>query len=147
MSDLIARLKELEAKATPGNLDTSERTGSQIGVECPACQGEGYVDAESYTNFDAAAIGVQFFGVGDEHGAHEELWRFFMANRRAIIARLEAAERMREALGYLHRDAERFVDLAMQVGRGNFREEAPRQVRNSIAVARAALSLTAEGAG
>ena len=70
-------LEALEAKATPGDLSTAERHISSEWVECPACQGEGEVEASDYCNFDGVALGVQFYGIGKEFGAHEDLWKFY----------------------------------------------------------------------
>jgi hypothetical protein len=105
MTPDIAALKEKAEKATPLNLDTAEQhlSGSHT---CPFCDGDGDVSGETYVNFDGAATGVQFFGIGPEFGALEEFVR--AANPQAVlalIAALEAAEALAreqdKALGIL----------------------------------------------
>jgi len=96
MAEEIERLCEA---ATPGDLATAEGGArDQEDVECPACGGEGSISATDYCNFDGAATGVQFFGIGKEFGAHEALWRFFMANRKDICAALRSVADMRGAI-------------------------------------------------
>jgi len=72
-------LKQIAEKATPQNLDTAEQIMKYSGetvVDCPCCDGEGYVDLEAdYCNYDGKAIGVQFYGVGAAHGAAERYVR------------------------------------------------------------------------
>ena len=97
--ELIETLERLEKEATPGDLSTAGGGArEQDDVECPACGGEGVLSATDYCNFDGAATGVQFFGIGPEFGAHERLWRFFMQNRKAIISAIKENKRLREAL-------------------------------------------------
>lgn len=90
---LADRLEALAAKATPGNLATAERHTESEFVECPFCQGDGEVEAADYCNFDGKALGVQFYGIGDEFGAHEKLWRKLIDNLPTIIAALRAEHR------------------------------------------------------
>lgn len=89
---LSAQLRELAGKATSGDLTTAERHTLQEWVECPFCQGEGEVSATDYCNFDSKALGVQFYGIGSEFGAHEKLWSALTANLETIIAALELQE-------------------------------------------------------
>lgn len=72
---LVERLRELFKKATPGDLNTAQRHVFSEYVECPMCAGDGEVEATDYCNFDGVALGVQFYGIGSEFGAHENLWR------------------------------------------------------------------------
>jgi len=96
---MAEELERLCEAATPGDLATAEGGArDQEDVECPACGGEGSISATDYCNFDGAATGVQFFGIGKEFGAHEALWRFFMANRKDICAALRSLADMRGAL-------------------------------------------------
>lgn len=87
--------KRAEA-ATPGNLDTvndpnDEYGGRSEGVyECPMCNGDGSVDGVTYCNFDDVAMGVQFFGIGEEHGKYEQFFR--AANPAAVLALLSALD-------------------------------------------------------
>lgn len=83
-------LTELLAKATPGNLLTAESVTDEV-IECPVCQGEGEVDARDYCNFDHKALGVQFYGIGDEFLAHERLWSAVMNVLPTLLDQHDAA--------------------------------------------------------
>jgi hypothetical protein len=111
VEDLIKRLKEATQAATPQNIDNSERIeigiDGQKYIECPHCGGEGAVELEAdYCNYDDAAIGVQFYGIGNEFGAAEAYFR--AASPATILeiidlieqqsARLTALESERDAL-------------------------------------------------
>lgn len=88
---LVAELEALVADATEGAISTAEIHTSGGFVTCPCCDGEGEVDMDGqYTNFDGVALGVQFFGIGKHHGAHERLWTFFCKNREAILKALRS---------------------------------------------------------
>jgi len=102
----IAELKRAALAATPQEIDGAQRIehyedGSHIA--CPACGGEGDVPYEAdFCNYDGVAIGVQFYGIGNEFGAAEayfraakpanvldliadaEMWRWFKANYGAL---------------------------------------------------------------
>ncbi|WP_103727618.1 hypothetical protein [Novosphingobium sp. HII-3] len=69
-------LKALHEAATPGDLSAAEEYTASETVECPCCQGDGEVEAADYCNFDGVALGVQFYGIGQEFGAHEALWTY-----------------------------------------------------------------------
>lgn len=93
----IAALKAAALAATPQNIDSAQRIeyyddGSH--VECPACGGEGHVELEAdFCNYDGTAIGVQFYGIGNAHGAAEAYLRAAMPTTvLALIDRLERAE-------------------------------------------------------
>ncbi len=93
----IAAMKAAALAATPQDIDNAQRIdhfedGSH--VECPACGGEGHVELEAdFCNYDGTAIGVQFYGVGNAHGAAEAYLRAANpANVLALIRRLERAE-------------------------------------------------------
>lgn len=90
----INELRELLAAATPGNLSTAERHTPSECVECPMCQGDGEIEAADYCNFDGKALGVQFYGIGNEFGAHERLWS---ATIKALPMLLDLAERATSA--------------------------------------------------
>ena len=82
-------LEGLITAATKGDLATAElHTASEM-VECPLC-GDGEIEAANYCNFDDIALGVQFYGIGNEFGAHEKLWRWFTEHRETILAALRA---------------------------------------------------------
>ena len=100
-------LEKLIAEATPGDLSTAELSREEV-IECPVCGGDGEVYAVDYCNFDHKALGVQFYGIGKEFGAHEKLWSYFMNNAPSILEALtERAsmaaeiERLRVANGIL----------------------------------------------
>ena len=94
MTNLTAQtLRELAGKATKGDLTTAMRHTHEEWVECPLC-GDGEVSATDYCNFDRKALGVQFYGIGSEFGAHENLWSALMSNLPTILAALELQERV-----------------------------------------------------
>jgi hypothetical protein len=95
---MIEELRTLAEKATPGRLETAQRHIAEEVIECPICNGDGEVYASDYCNIDGRALGVQFYGIGPEFGAHEALWSFLMANLPTILTALEALPVMREAL-------------------------------------------------
>ncbi|MDR5797206.1 hypothetical protein QCE49_27805 [Caballeronia sp. LZ008] len=92
----ITALKAAAKAATPQNIDTAESVERLEGgyIQCPTCHGEGDVEIEAdYCNYDNTAIGVQFYGIGPEHGAAEAYFRAASpANVLALIERLERAE-------------------------------------------------------
>ena len=90
---LSQTLRELAGKATKGDLTTAMRHTHEEWVECPLC-GDGEVSATDYCNFDRKALGVQFYGIGSEFGAHENLWSALMSNLPTILAALELQERV-----------------------------------------------------
>lgn len=73
ISEKLSRLSEA---ATPMNLASAEIYDEAEEIECPLCQTNGYVEANSYVNIDGVALNVQFSGIGGEFGANEE---FFLA--------------------------------------------------------------------
>lgn len=101
VTDLTERLRKLLADATPGDLATAERHTENETVECPLCH-EGEVEASDYCNIDGKALGVQFYGIGKEFGAHERLWSETLAALPNLLTTLENLTqenaRLREAL-------------------------------------------------
>lgn len=76
MDKKIAELKKLALAATPQNFDSAQQKTEDGWIECPHCSGEGSVELTAdYLNYDGAAIGVQFYGIGIEHGAAEAYYR------------------------------------------------------------------------
>jgi hypothetical protein len=79
MSD-YTKLRELAQAASPQDIDSAQQIehfadGSRYAT-CPTCGGEGHVDIESdYCNYDGVAIGVLFYGIGNEFGAAEAYFR------------------------------------------------------------------------
>lgn len=100
ISELVQMIKAAVEKATPLCLDTSQEVRNDDDyIECPACCGEGHVDAETdYCNIDGVPLGVQFYGIGEYHGAAEEYFRIVTpANILALTTELEKArERIAE---------------------------------------------------
>jgi hypothetical protein len=110
-------LKRLAEAATPGDLDTCNDPPDEYGgkdpsgwLECPACGGDGEVEGVTYCNFDHVAMGVQFFGIGNEFINYEKFFR--AANPAVILALLSErdelageVERLRIDLGkYMKED-------------------------------------------
>ncbi|MDE1188537.1 MAG: hypothetical protein PW844_19000 [Pantoea sp.] len=93
---LLNELVELAGKVTALNLDTAQSVKDEDGyIECPLCCGEGHVDAENdYCNIDAVPLGVQFYGIGPEHGLAEQYFR--AANPAAILAIAEYVKGLEE---------------------------------------------------
>lgn len=100
-AEMIAELRALRVDATAGDLNTAEIAKTDEWLDCPFCAGEGSVDGVTYINYDAAAVGVQFFGVGAQFVANEALYRALLPALPRLLALAEAglrAEEMREAL-------------------------------------------------
>lgn len=78
-------LKRLAEAATPQNFDSAEEKSENGYIECPHCGGQGEVERQvDYCNYDNVAIGVQFYGIGNEFGAAEDYYR--AANPAAVVA-------------------------------------------------------------
>ncbi|QMV32437.1 hypothetical protein KMC43_gp62 [Ralstonia phage Raharianne] len=116
MADLdLNELERLAREATPQDFDSGEimRNAGEW-IDCPHCGGEGAVQLEiDYCNYDGQALGVQFYGIGNAHGAAE---RYYRAMRPAValtmiacIRELEAAEaeveRLRNLCGEMYQVA------------------------------------------
>ncbi|QMV33475.1 hypothetical protein 8G_00043 [Ralstonia phage Hyacinthe] len=84
MADLdLNELERLAREATPQDFDSGEimRNAGEW-IDCPHCGGEGAVQLEiDYCNYDGQALGVQFYGIGNAHGAAE---RYYRAMRPAV---------------------------------------------------------------
>ena len=89
---LSEEIRELAAKATKGNLKSAQYFIEEEIIECPFCNGSGEIEATNYCNFDEKALGVQFYGIGKEFGAHEKLWFKIIDNLPLIISSLEHYE-------------------------------------------------------
>lgn len=72
----LDKLEALLALASPQALETAEivRRDDEY-LDCPCCDGEGSVDGATYLNYDGFAVGVQFFGVGEQFVHNEEAFR------------------------------------------------------------------------
>lgn len=98
MSD-YSELKRLAYAATPQNFDSAEEKAENGYIECPHCGGSGEVELEAdYCNYDGAAIGVQFYGIGHEFCAAEAFYR--AANPAAVLALIAENERLSKDAKY-----------------------------------------------
>lgn len=107
---ICARLEELLAKATPGDLSTAERHIESEYVDCPFCS-DGEIEAADYCNIDGIALGVQFYGIGPEFGVHEALWGEAI---KAIPILLAAIAEQKAKIADLVEDVNRLDGLATQ---------------------------------
>lgn len=104
----LKKIREAAEAATPGDLDTvndptdehSDRSESDY-YECPACQGQGEIDGVTYTNFDHVAIGVQFFGIGNEHVNYERFFRLLKPE--TVIQLVDEVEQARDWVNTVRR--------------------------------------------
>jgi len=94
----IEALRSAAIKATPQNLDSAHVVRHEGDfMECPTCGGEGYVETgNDYCNFDDAAIGVAFYGIGDAHVAAEAYYR--MARPEPILQLIRQRDELLAAL-------------------------------------------------
>lgn len=105
-SDQLESLKKAAQAATPQNLDSAEIIDRNPGlVECPTCGGDGHTEFHAdFCNYDGKALGVQFYGIGQEHKAAEAYFR--AASPAAILALIERVERADKAVAELRNIAE-----------------------------------------
>jgi hypothetical protein len=91
----IEAIRKRAEAATPQNFDSASHVYEGGDVTCPNCDGEGFVTvAKDYLNYDGAALGVQFYGIGDEPGNAEAYYRAVRPEVvLALLSALEAAER------------------------------------------------------
>ncbi|BBV65677.1 hypothetical protein STW0522KLE44_20650 [Klebsiella sp. STW0522-44] len=92
---LMASMKAAAEKATPLQLDTAQiKRGNSGLLECPCCEGAGYVEEENdFCNIDGVALGVQFYGIGPQFGLAEEYLREATpANVKMLVEALEKAQ-------------------------------------------------------
>ena len=104
-------LERLGKGATPGNLSTAEVKECRDVGNCPLCDGDGTAPygVDTFTNFDGVAVGVQFFGVGNEHGAHQKLWEAYVNNHAQILSALRVAEVVPEIERALKKSADQIA--------------------------------------
>ncbi|KQQ60132.1 hypothetical protein ASF84_05335 [Pseudomonas sp. Leaf127] len=92
-------LRKLAEAATPQNFDTAQEKIENGYIECPHCGGSGEVQLEAdYCNYDGAALGVQFYGIGGEFGAAEAFYR--AANPATILALLDELADLQDLKAY-----------------------------------------------
>jgi hypothetical protein len=93
----LEQLKQAALAATPQDFDSAQDIKRENGwCECPTCGGEGSVESESdYCNYDNEAVGVQFYGIGNAHGAAERYYR--AANPAAVLELIDRLERAEAA--------------------------------------------------
>jgi hypothetical protein len=114
MTDLD-ELERLAKAATPQDIDGAESNdllepGSHI--ECPTCGGDGCVPREGeYLNYDGVALGVMFYGIGNEVGAAEAYFRAVTpAKILALVAEVRALRRAASTWRARAKDAEDYID-------------------------------------
>lgn len=141
--DALEKLRELYAAVTLGNLATAERHIASEMITCPVCSGDGEVEAADYCNFDHKALGVQFYGIGTEFGAHEQLWTAVMANLPTLIDAIADLRARNEALVKVTARSTEGWENAVELGL------IPPQHRNTATIladeGRAALAANREG--
>jgi hypothetical protein len=148
IAGLCERLRAALEGVTPGDLDTADHTESGS-YDCPCCEGEGTVDGKTFTNFDGFAVGVQFFGVGDEFAKYEAFFR--AANPENITALLDTIERQAAEIerlwGALVAKADEGM-LVLETLAKMTPDRAHRHVREGLSIAREArAALTGEDRG
>jgi hypothetical protein len=93
----LSELESLARAATPQNFDSAEYTRSGGLFECTVCGGEGEVELSAdYCNYDNAAMGVQFYGIGKEFRSAESYYR--AANPATMLQLCEIIRRQHEVL-------------------------------------------------
>ena len=130
-----AELTGLAEAATPQDFDSAELKVENGHVECPQCGGQGEVELEAdYCNFDGAAIGVQFYGIGHEFGAAEAFYR--AANPDVVLALIAENERFRKDAKYWSEahDREREWSAQLIEEREGLRKERDRLVEDNLAL-------------
>jgi len=98
-------LRVLAKAVTPQDFDSAEIVCNGGWIECPSCCGEGNLEIDNdYCNYDSAALGVQFYGIGEEHINAEAYYR--AANPVAVLALIgevaELTKRLEASEGRLH---------------------------------------------
>lgn len=114
-------LREAAQKATALNLDTAQvKRGNGGYLECPCCEGAGYVEEENdFCNIDGVALGVQFYGIGEHHGLAESYLR--AANPATVLALLDELEAAEKRIAELerkeqHSDRQSVIDALASSG-------------------------------
>jgi hypothetical protein len=103
----LSELEQLARAATPQNFDSAKEDIRIGGVfECPLCGGEGEVELSvDYCNYDNAAMGVQFYGIGKEFRTAESYYR--AANPQTVLKLCEIIRAQHEVLADVGRHDER----------------------------------------
>ena len=130
-----AELKRVAEAATPQDFDRAELKVENGHGECPQCGGQVEVELEAdYCNFDGAAIGVQFYGIGHEFGAAEAFYR--AANPDVVLALIAENERFRKDAKYWSEahDREREWSAQLIEEREGLRKERDRLVEDNLAL-------------
>lgn len=87
---IIERLKELHFEA--GQWPTEVIRDREDGFyECPACGGEGSIDAELVHRLHAGCVGMQVYGIGEQMTAMEQLMPLLMEHLPALLEVAEEA--------------------------------------------------------
>jgi hypothetical protein len=107
----IEKLKALALAATPQDFDSAQIKREGGWADCPTCGGDGTVSlGKDYCNYDGAALGVQFYGIGDEHVKAEAYYR--AANPATVLELIAEVEQLRA-------DAERYRLMRAQLSSGD----------------------------
>jgi len=137
----LSNLETLARAATPQDFDSAKEE-IRIGgfFECPLCGGEGEVELSvDYCNYDNAAMGVQFYGIGKEFGTAEAYYR--AANPATILA-------LCEIIRAQHAIVESVAHIGVDFGYGPFHLDAGApHTKMAIGDARAALAKANEVMG
>jgi len=108
------KLKELALAATALNLDTAETVRDcslDEEWDCPLCDGDGYAPSgQDYCNIDSVALGVQFYGIGNEYINAENYFR--AANPAAILSLIAQRDELLAALKL----ADEFITNGIELG-------------------------------
>ncbi|HIE9242269.1 TPA: ead/Ea22-like family protein [Klebsiella variicola subsp. variicola] len=121
ITELAQSLKAAAEKATPLEIDTAQVVRGKSGLlECPCCEGAGYVEEENdFCNIDGVALGVQFYGIGPHFGLAEEYFR--VATPANILALVEALEKAQQRNAELEAQNEyirkRYQQLDLLIGK------------------------------
>ena len=101
--------------ATPQNFDTASHVYTDGEAECPTCGGDGFVAvAKEYLNYDDVALGVQFYGIGEEPGKAEAYYRAVPpALALALLAALEAEKKRADEAEALYKSGDKLRNDAL----------------------------------
>ena len=94
--DTIAQIEALHSAA--GKWPTEPVQDSIVSgyYECPACNGEGSIDAEFVCRMHAGLVGVQVYGIGDQMAAMEKLLPLVIDEIPSLLAYIRALEKVRD---------------------------------------------------
>ncbi len=88
----LGALKALMAQAGEWPPLATEGGDGDGYLRCPACDGEGAIDAECMKTLHAGLVGVQVYGIGDQMAAMEKLMPLLIRAGPALVEIAEAAK-------------------------------------------------------